>query len=101
MAKATSAQTEMRAIETFPPQRPTSHPLPACTMQGRCLVSAPPSCLSRTSPAPILESQTRPNLDDIMCICTINFTQFCKQKGVKVMRINMAELAELVEQEDP
>src|SRR5438045_1358724 len=100
MAKATSAQTETRAIETFPPQRPTSHPLPVHTVQGRCLISAPPSCPSRTSPAPILESQTHPNLDDIMCVCAINFTQFCKQKGVKVMRIYMAELAELVEQEE-
>jgi len=35
-----------------------------------------------------------------MCIHAINFTQFCKQKGVKVMRIYMAELAELVEQEE-
>ena len=99
-AKATSAQTEMRAIETFPPQCPTSHPLPARTMQGRRLVSAPPSCPSRTSPAPIPESQTHPNLDDIMCVCAVNFTQFCKQKGMKVMRIHMMELAELVKQEE-
>ena len=99
-AKATSAQTEMRAIETSPPQHPTSHPLPACTMQGHRLVSTPPSCLSCTSPAPIPESQTCPNLDDIMCIHAVNFTQFCKQKGMKVMRIHMMELAELVKQEE-
>src|SRR5438045_48059 len=90
----------MRAIETSPPQHPTSHPLPVHTMQGRHLISAPPSSPSHTSPAPIPESQTCPNLDDIMCIHAVNFTQFCKQKGVKVMRIHMAELAELVKQEE-
>ena len=30
----------------------------------------------------------------------MNFTQFCKQKGVKVIRIYIAELIELVEQEE-
>jgi hypothetical protein len=30
----------------------------------------------------------------------VNFTQFCKQKGVKVMRIHIAELIELVKQKE-
>ena len=46
------------------------------------------------------EDQIRPNLDDIINIYTINFAQFYKQKGVKVMRIHIAELVELVKQEE-
>ena len=30
----------------------------------------------------------------------MNFAQFCKQKGVKVIRIHIAELVELVEQKE-
>jgi hypothetical protein len=99
-AKSITARTETRAIETSPPQRPTSHPSPAHTVQGRRLVSAPPSRPSRASSAAAPEDQTRPNLDDIRCTRALNFTQFCKQKGVKVMRIHMAELVELVKQEE-
>ena len=95
-AKGITSKTETRAIETSPSQRPTSHPSPARTVQGRRLVSAPPGRPSRASPAVAPENQTRPNLDDIRCTRAVNFTQFCKQKDVKVMRIHMAELVELV-----
>jgi hypothetical protein len=44
------------------------------------------------------EDQIRPNLDDIINIYTINFAQFYKQKGVKVMRIYIVELIKLVKQ---
>jgi hypothetical protein len=30
----------------------------------------------------------------------VNFTQFCKQKNIKVIRIHIAELIELVEQKE-
>ena len=69
-------------------------------MQGRRLVSAPPGQPSRASLAVAPENQTRPNLDDIKCTRAVNFTQFCKQKGVKVIRIYIAELIELVKQEE-
>jgi hypothetical protein len=66
-------------------------------MQGRCLKTAPKSQLRWASPAVTLgEDQIRPNLDDIMNICAVNFAQFCKQKSVKVIRIYIAELVELV-----
>src|SRR5436305_137951 len=41
---------------------------------------------------------TRPHLDDIRCARAVNFVQFCKQKGVKAMRIHMAALVELADQ---
>jgi RNase H-like domain found in reverse transcriptase/Reverse transcriptase (RNA-dependent DNA polymerase)/Integrase zinc binding domain/Chromo (CHRromatin Organisation MOdifier) domain len=92
---------ETRMIETTPPQRPTSHPLPAHRVQGRRLVSALRSRPGRASPAATAgKDQSRPNLDDIMSVRAVNFVQFCKQKGVKVMRIHMAELVKLVEQEE-
>jgi hypothetical protein len=46
------------------------------------------------------EDQIRPNLDNIINVYTVNFAQFCKQKSVKVMRIYIAELVELVKQEE-
>jgi len=67
-------------------------------VQGRRLETAPKSQLRRASPAATLgEDQIRPNLDNIINIRAVNFAQFCKQKGVKVIRIHMAELVELVE----
>jgi len=48
------------------------------TVQGRRLISAPLGQLSYTSLAIALENQTRPNLDDIKCTYTVNFTQFYK-----------------------
>jgi len=70
------------------------------TVQGRYLVSAPLGQPSRASLAVALENQTRPNLDNIKYTYTVNFTQFCKQKGVKVIKIHIAELVELVKQEE-
>jgi hypothetical protein len=70
-------------------------------MQGYCLKTAPESWLRQASPTAILgENQILPNLDDIINIHAVNFTQFYKQKGVKVMRIHMAELVELIKQEE-
>jgi len=69
-------------------------------VQGRRLISAPlgrPSC---ASPAVAPENQIRPNLDNIKCTYAVNFTQFYKQKDVKVIKIYMAELVELVKQEE-
>ena len=67
-------------------------------MQGCRLGTALKSQLRQASPAVILgEDQICPNLDDIMNIHAVNFAQFCKQKGVKVIRIYMAELVELIE----
>ena len=42
------------------------------------------------------EDQIRPNLGNIINIHVVNFAQFCKQKSIKVMRIHMTELVELV-----
>jgi len=69
-------------------------------VQGRRLVSAPLGRPSRASPAVAPENQIRPNLDNIRYTYTVNFTQFCKQKDVKVIRIYIAELVELVKQEE-
>jgi len=100
-AKVGQGNTETRMIETALPPRPTSHPLPARSVQGRRLPSALRSRPQRASPATTSgQVQERPNLDDIMNVRAVNFTQFCKQKGVKVMRIHMAELVELVKQEE-
>jgi hypothetical protein len=66
-------------------------------MQGCRLKTAPESQLRQTSPAITSgEDQIHPNLDDIINVYTVNFTQFYKQKSVKVMRIYIAELVELV-----
>jgi len=70
--------TKTWIIETAPPQHLTLYLSPARTIQGRRLISAPLGRLSYTSPAVVLESQTRPNLDNIKCTYTVNFTQFCK-----------------------
>ena len=65
-------------------------------MQGRRLGTAPKSQPGQASPAIISgEDQIRPNLDDIISVHAVNFAQFYKQKGIKVMRIYMAELVEL------
>jgi len=99
-AKVGQGNTETRMIETSLPPRPTSHPLPARSVQGRRLA---PALRSRSRPkraSPSGQDQERPNLDDIRSVRAVNFTQFCKQKGVKVMRIHMAELVELVKQEE-
>jgi hypothetical protein len=70
-------------------------------VQSRRLKTVPKSRLKQASLAAILgEDQIRPNLDDIINIYAVNFTQFCKQKGVKVMRIYIVELIKLVEQEE-
>jgi hypothetical protein len=66
------------------------------TIQGRRLVSAPLGQLSCASLAVALENQIYPNLDNIRCTYAVNFTQFYKQKDVKVIRIYIAELVELV-----
>jgi hypothetical protein len=96
-----SAQTETRAIETRPQQSPTSYPLPARSVQGRRHVPARKGRPRHASPVPTpQEDLTRPNLDDIRCVRAVNFTQFCKQKGVRVMRLHMAELVEMVNQEE-
>jgi hypothetical protein len=81
-------------------QRLTLHPSPARTIQGRHLISAPLGRLSRTSLVIVLENQTRPNLDNIKYTHAVNFTQFYKQKDIKVMRIYIVELVELVKQEE-
>jgi len=47
-------------------------------MQGRHLISAPLGQLSCASLAVAPENQIRPNLDNIKCTYTINFTQFYK-----------------------
>jgi len=102
-AKVGQGNTETRMIETSLPPRPTSHPLPARSVQGRRLASALQSRSrpKRASPATTSgQDQERPNLDDIRSVRAVNFTQFCKQKGVKAMRIHMAELVELVKQEE-
>jgi len=95
----TSAGPDTRAIETSSPARPTSHPLPARLVQGRRLPPATPSRPSCASPSDT-QSVERPNTDDIRCVRAPNFTQFCKQKGVRVMRIHMAELNRVFEQEE-
>jgi hypothetical protein len=83
------------------PQHLTLYPLPARLVQGRRLKTAPESQLRQASPAMTLrEDQIRPNLDNIINIRAVNFAQFYKQKGVKVIRIYIAELVELVEQEE-
>ena len=46
------------------------------------------------------EDQIRPNLDDIINIYAMNFAQFYKQKGIKIMRIHIVELVELVKQKE-
>ena len=102
-AKVGQGNTETRMIETTLPLRPTSYPLPARSVQGRRLATAPESRSrpKRVSLATISgQDQKRPNLDDIRSVRAVNFTQFCKQKGVKVMRVHMAELVELVKQEE-
>ena len=45
------------------------------------------------------EDQIHPNLNNIINIYAINFAQFCKQKGVKIIKIYIAELIELIKQE--
>ena len=69
-------------------------------MQGRRLVSAPlgrPSCASL---AIALENQICINLNNIKYIYTVNFTQFYKQKDVKVIKIYIVELVKLIKQEE-
>src|SRR5436190_727448 len=41
-----------------------------------------------------------PNQQDIRSVRAVNFVQFCKQSDVKVMRIHMAELKELEDEEE-
>ena len=66
-------------------------------MQGCRRRTAPKSQLRQASPAATLgEDQIRPNLDDIINVYTMNFAQFYKQKGVKVIRIDIAELVKLI-----
>jgi hypothetical protein len=70
-------------------------------MQGYCLKTAFKSQLRRASPAITLgEDQIHSNLDNIINIYAINFTQFYKQKSVKVIGIYIAELVKLVKQEE-
>ena len=67
-------------------------------MQGRRLISAPLGRLSRASLAVAPENQICPNLNNIKYTYIINFTQFYKQKDIKVIKIYIAELIELVKQ---
>lgn len=94
-----SAGPESRAMETFPPARPTSHPLPARLVHGRRLSPARCSRPSRVS-QPDTQPVERPNTDDIRCVRGLNFAQFCRQKGVQVMRIHMTELNGVFDQEE-
>ena len=100
--KCPSTTTETRAAETAPPPPQTSHPLPARTVQRRRLSPARQGQPRPTTPATttLQGDPTRPHLDDIRCARAVNFVQFCKQKGVKVMRIHMAALVELADQLD-
>src|SRR5205814_4601495 len=96
----TSSTHKSRAIETTVPTRPTSIPLPARVLQGRRHAPAAPSRPSRARPAPAPTEGLRPNTNDIRCVRAINFSQFYKQKDVRVMRICMTELVDLVRQEE-
>jgi hypothetical protein len=95
-AKGITFKTETRVIETSSLQCLTSYPSPVRTIQGHRLISAPLGQLSCVSLAIVLENQTHPNLDNIRCTYAVNFTQYCKQKDIKVIRIYIAELVELV-----
>ena len=96
IAKGIISKTETRIIKTSFSQYLTSHLSPTCTVQGRRLVSAPLGRLSRTSLAVALKNQICLNLNNIRYTYAVNFTQFCKQKDIKVIKIYIAELIELV-----
>jgi len=96
-AKTGHGITKTQIIKTMPPQHPTLHPLSACLMQGHRLRTVSKSQPRQASPTATLgEDQIHPNLGNIMNVCAVNFAQFCKQKSVKIIRIHMAELVELV-----
>jgi len=100
-AKTGHGITKTQIIKTTPLQCPTLHLLPTCLVQGCHLRTVPESQLRWASPTVTLgEDQIRPNLSDIMNVCAVNFAQFYKQKSVKVMRIHITELVELVKQEE-
>ena len=98
--KTNATEEETRMIETSLPERPTSHPSPARIVQGRRLVTAHSSPPRHANSATTPEDKTPPNMDDIRFFRATSFNQFCKQRGVKVMRIHMAELKKIVEQEE-
>ena len=95
-AKGIIFKTKIRVIKTSPLQHLTLYLFPICTVQGRRLVSAPLSRLSRASLAVILENQTRLNLNNIKYTHAVNFTQFYKQKDIKVIKIHITKLVKLV-----
>ena len=95
-----SSTQETRAIETTAPARTTSTPLPARVVQSRRFSPAVPCRLNRARSAPAWTEGPRPNTDDIRCFRAPNFVQFCRQKDVRVMRIHMTELVDLVSQEE-
>ena len=95
-AKGIIFKTKTRSIKTSLLQYLTLHLSPARTIQGRCLAFALLGQLSRASLAVILMNQIHPNLNNIRYTYTANFTQFYKQKGVKVMKIYIVELVKLV-----
>jgi hypothetical protein len=100
-AKVSQENTETQIIETALLLCSTFYLPPACLVQDCCLVSALQSQLKQTSLIITSEQdQECPNLDDIRSVCAVNFTQFCKQKDVKIIRVHMAELIELVKQEE-
>jgi hypothetical protein len=95
-AKGIISKTETRAIKTSPLQCLILYLSPVHIIQGHCLIFTLLGQLSCTSLIIALENQTRPNLDNIRCIYAVNFTQFYKQKDIKVIKIYIAELVKLV-----
>src|SRR5437773_2698282 len=98
--KVPNTVMETRAVETSLPTTPHSRPSPARMVGGHRHGPAVLSQPSRSRCSQDTSDETCPNLQDIRSVRAVNFVQFCKQSDVKVMRIHMAELKELEDEEE-
>ncbi len=98
LTKKVRFDLETRAVETAPPPRQPSRPLPALMVSGRRLKSCLKGRSEQCRQPPPASGAERPNMNDIRSTRAANFVQFCKQKGVQVMRLHMSELAEVVDE---
>ena len=101
-ASAANGQTpECRAIMTR--NRPVTKPAPAIMVSGQRRKGRPPpkeplSPLSVPIPQPLPQVE-QPDLEDIRMALATSFIQFCKQPGVKAMKITWHELDKIAQQE--